>query len=206
MKIIIGLGNPGPNYTQNRHNIGFRVIDYLADKYNIRVAGNIARAKVGLGKIGEQEVILAKPKTYVNNSGLAVNTLIQKYKLAVSDVVVVHDDLDMPLGQIRVRSRGSSGGHKGLRSIIDEIGSSEFCRVKIGIGRPDVGDNWRATEDEIVSYVLSDFSQDEDRTMRDSITMAGEAVESILIQGIEITMNRYNRIKKKRTNSTAENS
>lgn len=206
MKIVVGLGNPGRNYAQNRHNIGFRVIDYLAQKYNIHIVQNIAKAKVGKGKIDDQDAMLAKPKTYVNNSGLAVSGLMQKYKLTASDIIVVHDDLDMPLGHIRVRPHGSSGGHKGLKSIIVETGSSDFSRVKIGIGRPDEGQGRRATEDEIVSYVLSDFSADEEKTVHDGVILAVEAIESIMAQGMATTMNRFNKAKTKKSNSTAKNS
>lgn len=197
MKIIVGLGNPGENYALNRHNTGFRVVDYMTQKYGINIRQNKSRATIGKGEIAGQEVILAKPKTYVNNSGIAVKGLMQNFQVAISDIIVIHDDLDLPLGQIRVRPRGSSGGHKGLQSIIAEIGSGDFNRIKIGIGRPDEGLTQRASEDEIVSYVLSDFNNKEEEVISQAISKADEVIGYVLSNGIMPAMNKYNKGKKK---------
>lgn len=136
MKLIIGLGNPGPKYAKTRHNIGFMVLDKLAKKLSLKFTAN----KNYLVDWAKNETIeLIKPQTFMNNSGSAVNKIIQKHKLSPQDILIVADDIDMGLGKLRYRTDGSSGGHKGLQSIIDALGTSEFARLKIGIGRPPVG-------------------------------------------------------------------
>ncbi len=193
MYLVIGLGNPGQHYTKNRHNIGFRLVDYLADKYNISLKRNECRCAVGTGKIGDEEVLLAKPKTYMNNSGVAVSRLLQKFSVIPAQIIVLYDDLDLPLGQLRVRSRGSAGGHKGIKSIIAEIGTSDFKRIKIGIGRPDAGKTERALEEEIVSYVLSDFTTAEEEKVNTVIATAADALQNLLQESIQSAMNKFNK-------------
>jgi PTH1 family peptidyl-tRNA hydrolase len=193
MYLVIGLGNPGQHYTKNRHNIGFRLVDYLSDKYNISLKRNECRSAVGRGNIGDDEVMLAKPKTYMNNSGVAVSRLLQKFSISPAQFIVVYDDLDLPLGQMRLRSRGSAGGHKGIKSIIGEIGTSDFKRIKIGIGRPDTGKPERALEEEIVNYVLSDFTTVEEEKVKTVIATAADALQNLLQEGIQSAMNKFNK-------------
>ena len=151
------------------------------------------RSQVGAGKIAGIEVLLAKPKTFVNLSGEAVVSLMQKHKIPVNDLIVIYDDLDLPLGKLRLRPDGSAGGHKGINSIISALGSENFCRIKVGIGRPTKQDGTAITdEDAIVKYVLSDFTPQEDTAIRPAIARAAEAVHCILTEGIVATMNRFN--------------
>jgi len=193
MKLIFGLGNPGKKYAFNRHNAGFCVLDTLAERHEISLTKNDSNSIVGPGEISGVTVLLVKPKTYVNSSGRAVRALMTKFKVKPEDIIVVYDDLDMPLGRIRVRSNGSSGGHNGLKSIIAETGSARFNRVKIGIGRPDEGRDERASEEEIVDYVLNDFTEGELIKMIIAYRNASAAVETILSEGITAAMNKFNK-------------
>jgi peptidyl-tRNA hydrolase, PTH1 family len=193
MRIVLGLGNPGSKYNWNRHNVGFHVLDMLAEKFGINVKKAECNALTGAGEISGIPVILAKPKTYVNVSGRAVSALMERYKAKLSDIIVIHDDLDMPLARIRVRTSGSSGGHNGLKSIIAQTGSKEFGRIKVGIGRPDEGRSDRASEDEIVDYVLSNFTPEEKDKMLEAFGNAAAAVETILAEGMEAAMNKFNK-------------
>jgi PTH1 family peptidyl-tRNA hydrolase len=193
MKLIIGLGNPGRGYAHNRHNIGFHCIDYIARAHDISVKKSRCESKVGAGDIGGIHVLLAKPKTYVNISGEAVSQLMRKYKAPVEDIIVIHDDLDLPLGMVRIRRTGGSGGHNGLKSIISCIGSKDFSRIRIGIGRPAEGSDFVDINDPIVDHVLNDFSPEEEKTILPAIVKVEEAVECILTDGITEAMNRFNR-------------
>jgi PTH1 family peptidyl-tRNA hydrolase len=192
MKLIAGLGNPGKNYEKNRHNLGFQCINYLAKKYSIQVKQIQCQAKIGKGMIGGTEVILARPRTYVNNSGSAVISLMQKHYIPIEDIVIICDDLDLPVGKIRIRAGGNSGGHKGIKSIISSLNSKEFCRVKIGIGRPAAMDDYEIEESDIIDYVLSDFSSEEQKIINDAMIKAAEAVECIITDGVAVAMNRFN--------------
>ena len=184
-KFIVGLGNPGPKYAHHRHNVGFQCLDRLAQVYGLRFQRRQAKAILANGEISGVKVALVKPLTYVNLSGEAVGTLAYSYGIPLADILVIHDDLDLPLGMIRLRAGGSSGGHKGVRSIIEHLGSQDFPRLRIGIGRPVDGD--------VVSYVLSDFTPEEKTIMEDAYRRAVAAVECFLTQGIVAAMNRYNR-------------
>lgn len=194
MKLIIGLGNPGKAYAHNRHNIGFRCINHLSKLHSIPIKQHQCRSQVGTGKIAGIEVILAKPKTFVNLSGEAVGSLIRKYKIPANDVIVIYDDLDLPLGKLRLRPGGSAGGHKGIKSIISALGSKEdFCRIKVGIGRPTEKDGTAITNDEfIVNYVLSDFTYKEDDIINPAIAQIAEAIHCVLTEGIVAAMNKFN--------------
>jgi PTH1 family peptidyl-tRNA hydrolase len=191
-KLIIGLGNPGRKYAHNRHNVGFQCLDRLAQAHGFsfrggvlnRVKGRRAKASLALGKIADVGVVLARPLTYMNLSGQAVRQLVNFYRLAFEDILVIYDDLDLPLGTIRLRPEGGSGGHKGMRSIIEALGSQGFPRLRVGIGRPPGND--------AVSYVLSDFSADEQITLESVYEKVGAAVELFLRDGIEAAMNVYN--------------
>lgn len=193
MKIIVGLGNPGSHYRLNRHNIGFRCIDHIADKFSIPVKKRLCRSDTGQGSIAGCEVLLARPRTYVNLSGEAIAGLLDKFHVKPGDLIVIHDDLDLPTGRIRLRLGGKSGGHRGIKSTIDCIGSPDFNRVRIGISRP--GDKGRryADEEEIVDYVLGDFPPDEEDLIKTAVTNVAEAIECLLRDGLEAAMNRFNR-------------
>jgi len=193
LKLIIGLGNPGSIYAGNRHNIGFRCINHLARLHSISMKGHQCQSQVGSGKIAGVEVLLAKPKTFVNLSGEAVGRLMRKYKIQVNDLIVICDDLDLSLGRLRLRPNGSAGGHKGINSIISALGSKDFCRIKVGIGRPTEEDGTAITDEEvIVNYVLSDFTPREDDIIKSSIAQVAGAIQSILADGITPTMNKFN--------------
>ena len=193
MKIIVGLGNPGSHYRLNRHNIGFLCIDHIADKFSIPVKKRLCRSDTGQGNIAGCEVLLVKPRTYVNLSGEAINSLLDKFHVKPEGLIVIHDDLDLPTGRIRLRLGGKSGGHRGIKSTIDCIGSPDFNRVRIGISRPgNTGSNY-ADEDEIVNYVLGDFPPEEAEIIKTAVASVAEAVECLLTDGIEIAMNRFNK-------------
>jgi PTH1 family peptidyl-tRNA hydrolase len=193
MKLIVGLGNPGKAYAHNRHNIGFRCINHLAKLHSIPVKKHQCQSQVGSGKIAGVEVLLAKPKTFVNLSGEAVGRLMNKYSISVNDLIVIYDDLDLPLGKLRLRPGGSAGGHKGINSIISALGSEDFSRIKVGIGRPTTEDGAAITdEDVIVGYVLSGFTPQEEASIKPAIVAVAEAIHCILTEGITAAMNKFN--------------
>lgn len=183
MKLIVGLGNPGKAYANNRHNVGYRCIDYFARKHRIPIRERKARAKVGMGEVVEKRVVLAKPRTFVNLSGQSVSRLVRQFSVALEDLVVVCDDLDLPLGKVRIRQGGGSAGHKGMESVIESLGSQDFPRIRVGIGRPD-GDE--------IAYVLSDFTAEEREVIKEAVAKVADALHCILTEGIEMAMNRYN--------------
>jgi len=187
MKLIVGLGNPGREYEKTRHNVGFMVIDRLALNLGINVDKKMLKALVGQGQINGEKVILAKPQTYMNLSGEAVGMLLSWFKLTASDLLIIYDDLDLPPGKLRLRAGGGSGGHKGVQSIIQVIGTEHFPRVRVGIGRPPEPDF------ETVSYVLSRFGNDEAKAIEEALDLAREAVICAVRDGIERAMNLYNR-------------
>lgn len=186
-KLIVGLGNPGSEYQGTRHNIGFMAIDILARRHHINVKTRRGKAIIGEGEIEGQRIILVKPHTFMNLSGQAVADLSRRYRLQPSDVIVIADDVSLPLGRLRIRASGSAGGHNGLKSIIFSLHSEEFSRVRIGIGSPNRG--------EMVDHVLSRFRRDESQTVHESVMRAADAVETILSSGIEMAMNRFNALK-----------
>jgi PTH1 family peptidyl-tRNA hydrolase len=193
MKLIVGLGNPGKAYAHNRHNIGFRCLNHLARLHSIQVKKHQCQSQVGNGKIAGVEVLLAKPKTFVNQSGGAVERLMRKYNISIDDLLVIYDDLDLPLGKLRLRPGGSAGGHKGINSTISALGSENFPRIKVGIGRPTTEDGTAITdEDVIVGYVLSDFTPQEEATIKLAIATVAEAIHCILTEGVVAAMNRFN--------------
>jgi PTH1 family peptidyl-tRNA hydrolase len=193
LKLIIGLGNPGSIYARNRHNIGYRCINHLAKLYSIEVKRRQCHSQIGIGNIADVKVLLAKPMTFVNQSGEAVGCLLRRYDVTPSDLIVIYDDLDLPLGKLRLRPDGSAGGHKGMNSIISAMGSEDFPRIKVGIGRPTKEDGTVITDEEfIVSYVLSDFTPREDDIIKSSIAQVARAIQSILADGITPAMNKFN--------------
>ncbi len=187
MKLIVGLGNPGLGYARNRHNIGFMCLIRFARRHGIRLDKKQGQARIGLGQIAGNKVVVAKPQTFMNRSGEAVGRLINKYKVTLDDLIVIHDDLDLPLGKIRIRQGGSSAGHKGINSIISCLDNRDFRRIRVGIGRPTA-----AGESEIIDYVLSDFTPDERRVVADVISQVSEAIYCLLTEGPTVAMNRFN--------------
>jgi len=191
MKLIVGLGNPGSTYAHNRHNVGFHCLGYFARLHSIRFDHRQCRAKVGIGKARGEKLLLAKPGTFVNLSGDPVACLVHKHGISSSDLLVIYDDLDLPLGKIRLRQGGSSGGHKGMNSIISTLGSEDFSRIRVGIGRPQAEEQ-SINEDAIVNYVLSDFSPTEEAIIKPVIARVAEAIDCFLTQGIDTAMSRFN--------------
>jgi peptidyl-tRNA hydrolase, PTH1 family len=192
-RLIAGLGNPGTKYAGNRHNIGFMCIDHFAQKQNLTFTRSSSQAKIVEGRIADHDIVLAKPQTFMNNSGESAGRLVRKFKVKVENLIVIHDDLDLPQGRIRIRQGGSSGGHKGINSIVDHLGGNqEFIRVRVGIGRPSGLESGKTNEDEIITYVLGDFSPEEKTMMNEVISCVGEALDSLLKEGLTATMNRFN--------------
>ena len=191
MKLIVGLGNPGKTYAHNRHNAGFRCLNYFARLHSIRFDHRQCRARVGIGEVGGEKLLLAKPGTFVNLSGKPVACLVHKHNISLSNLLVIHDDLDLPLGKIRLRRSGGSGGHKGMNSIISTLESEDFPRIRVGIGRPQAEEG-PFNEDTIVHYVLSDFSPPEEAIIKAAIAMVAEAIDCFLSQGIEAAMSKFN--------------
>lgn len=184
-KLIVGLGNPGPKYAHNRHNVGFHVLDLLARTYDLSFDRQQAKGLLSVGRIAGHKVILLKPQTYMNLSGGAVAGVAHFYRVTPGDVLVVYDDIDLPLGRLRMRPAGGSGGHNGMNSIIASLGMEEFPRLRVGVGRPSCGDP--------VDYLLHDFAADELAVMEESYTAAAATVELYLKEGLEAAMNWCNR-------------
>ena len=185
MFLIVGLGNPGVEYAATRHNIGFDMITYLSDKYNIPVNSREGKALVGKGILAGEKVMLAQPQTYMNLSGESVRALMDYYKIDIEDLLVIYDDISLDVGQIRMRGKGSAGGHNGIKSIIQHTGTQEFARIKIGVGqKPEGGD--------LVKHVLGRFSREEDGMFRDVFAMAEEGLLAWLQEDMKSAMNKVN--------------
>jgi len=193
MKLIIGLGNPGRSYAGNRHNIGFMCLNYFARQQDIRFDKKQSLARTGAGEVAGNKTILARPQTYMNLSGQSVSRLLKKLKIQPGDILVIHDDLDLPRGKIRLRQGGGSGGHKGIESIIAELQSRDFPRLRVGIGRPDeTGGSTETSEADIVAYVLSDFTPGEKQDISRVIPEVSEAILCFITEGITMAMSKYN--------------
>ncbi len=193
MKLIVGLGNPGRGHAHNRHNVGFICLNHFARMQGIRFDKKQCKARTGLSEVAGNKVVVAKPQTYMNRSGQSISLLVRKFDFNLDDLLVIHDDLDLPLGKIRIRQGGSSGGHKGVSSIITELGSQNFIRIRVGIGRPVRNEGFtELSEDEIIAYVLSDFTPDEKQAITQVIPRVSEAILCLLTEGLAVAMNRYN--------------
>ncbi|MDA8124750.1 MAG: aminoacyl-tRNA hydrolase [Deltaproteobacteria bacterium] len=184
MKFVVGLGNPGASYKLSRHNAGFLVLDQLALQHQISISQALFDARIGKGRIDDSAVLLAQPQTFMNLSGFAVRKLADYFRISIEDLIVVHDDLDLPFQTVRLKAGGGHGGHKGLISIIDQFGGADFLRVRIGIGRPP-----RKTM--VEGYVLSPFSAEEMSCLPRLLSKAGEAVADILSSGIQAAMAKH---------------
>jgi len=192
MNLIVGLGNPGKYYADNRHNIGFRSIDYFAKKHGISLNQRRARSQYGTGTINGSTVILAKPKTYMNLSGEAVGALVRYYKISLDNLLIIYDDLALPLGQLRIRERGSSGGHKGMKSIISDLGSQECPRIRIGIDNQANEAAMQSGRVDTIDYVLGNFSAKEKPVINEVYPKVADAIYSLITDGITVAMNKYN--------------
>jgi PTH1 family peptidyl-tRNA hydrolase len=185
VKLIVGLGNPDRRYRQTRHNVGWEVIDHAARRFGVAVDQKGAWALVGGAKLGRHRILLAKPQTYVNRSGMAVADLRRRHRVKLADLLVIVDDLDLPPGRLRLRAGGSHGGHNGLRSIIDALGSDAFPRLRVGIGRPPEGVD-------PAEFVLTPFSESERALIEPALDRAVDAVETVVRDGLPAAMNRFN--------------
>ncbi|MEW9122669.1 MAG: aminoacyl-tRNA hydrolase [Thermotaleaceae bacterium] len=185
MHVIVGLGNPGRQYAGTRHNVGFEAIDYLGEKNNILINKIKFKSLIGEGFIENQKVLLVKPQTYMNLSGHSLLEIVSFYKLDSEQILVIYDDIDIEVGKLRIRTKGSAGTHNGMRSIIYEIQSHDFPRVRIGIGKPRGGN--------LADYVLGRFPKEERELIDIVVKDAAEAVELYLKEGIDRAMNQYNK-------------
>jgi peptidyl-tRNA hydrolase (EC 3.1.1.29) len=183
--MIVGLGNPGPAYRHTRHNFGFLAVDELADELNIQVKRLKFKAMIGEGRFNDNKVVLVKPMTFMNDSGRAVAPLLRYFKLPLSNLLVIHDDLDLPLGTLRLRPSGGTSGQRGMASIITHLGTQEFPRMRLGIGRPP-------GQMDPVDYVLKNFLPSENELLAIVLRTAVEASQNFINEGLTQTMNKYN--------------
>lgn len=185
MKLVIGLGNPGEKYKETRHNVGFMVIDQLAEKWQISLNETKFQAIFGSTQVNGEKVYLLKPLTYMNLSGEAVRPFIDYFKININDLVVIYDDLDLPVGKIRLRLKGGHGGHNGIKSLIAHLGTNEFKRIRIGIDRPQ-------SSERVVDYVLGKFRESDQIPLKNAIDKAQEACHYWLTHDFIDVMNKYN--------------
>lgn len=186
MRIIVGLGNPTLKYSKTRHNVGFETIDILSKKHKIKVKKNQFKALIGEGFINGEKVILVKPMTYMNNSGEAVKEIVDYYKVNLNEeLIVISDDLNLDVGVLRLRSKGSAGGHNGLKSIIKCVGTESFDRVRIGVGKVPA-------DRDVITHVLSRFGKDDRKIVKESFIAAAQAIECVITDGMDKAMSKYN--------------
>ncbi|MGN0157708.1 MAG: aminoacyl-tRNA hydrolase [Brotaphodocola sp.] len=190
MYLIAGLGNPTREYDKTRHNVGFSVIDVLADKYRIDVSEKKHKALCGKGVIEGQKVILVKPQTFMNLSGESIRELVDYYKIEAEDIIIIYDDISLEPGQLRIRLKGSAGGHNGIKNIIAHLGSQEFPRIKVGVGA-------KPPRMDLADYVLSRFSKEDQPLMDEAFKEAAGAAVMMMTEGAEKAMNHFNSKKKK---------
>lgn len=195
MKFIIGLGNPTAQYAGTRHNIGFDAVTRLADDYRISVTEKKHKALCGKGMIAGEKVILLKPQTYMNLSGESVRDVLDFYKAGPEDIIVCYDDINLDPGQLRVREKGSAGGHNGIKNIIAHLGTEQFARVRIGVGEKPAG--W-----DLADYVLGRFSAEEEPLMREALADAAKACEMFVADELSAAMNMFNKKKKQENNES----
>lgn len=196
MYIIVGLGNPGRQYENTRHNIGFVAIDYLADKHGIEMNQLKFQAVFGQGKIGSEKVILLKPQTYMNLSGESVREAVNFFKIPIENLIVIYDDIDLKMGEIRIRKKGSAGSHNGMKSIIYRLSDDGFPRFRIGIDGERKGD--------LAQYVLGGFSKESVETMEKAVVLTSEAIEESILNGIDKAMNLYNKRREKKPSEESD--
>jgi PTH1 family peptidyl-tRNA hydrolase len=185
MYCIVGLGNPGEEYADTRHNVGFRVVDQLAKSRDTHIRRPEYRALTATVRLGRTEVLVMKPQTYMNRSGVSVAAALTDNELAPRDLLVVYDDVDLPLGRVRVRADGGSGGHNGIQSIIDELGDPSFARLRLGVGRPQ-------SEGDMIDYVLASFSEEEAEGVRLLVERGVDAATVFVADGVTVAMQKFN--------------
>ncbi len=191
MFLIAGLGNPGRQYEMTRHNIGFEVIDYLSKEYNIKVNKIKHKALIGEGFLGTEKVILAKPQTYMNLSGESIREICEYYKLGADQIIIIYDDISIPSGSVRIRAKGSAGGHNGMKSIIYQLESDEFMRLRIGVGAPEHADY------DLKDYVLGRFGKEEADDIISAVKLCPDALMEMMKNGASSAAGKYNRTIKK---------
>ena len=184
MMIILGLGNPGRTYANSRHNVGYKLISALSKEYKIPVKQRRSQAVIGEGYLEDKQITLAKSRTYMNDSGKAAQYLLDRYKTDPSRLLVIYDERDLSFGQLRIRARGTSAGHNGVKSIIETLGSSEFPRVRIGIGQPE--------QEDAISFVLGEFTPDETKALDEILSRSVAAVTRVITDSLTSAMNSYN--------------
>jgi PTH1 family peptidyl-tRNA hydrolase len=184
MKLVVGLGNPGRKYAGTRHNVGFAIADALATRHRLEWEG--APAEAVMAKWRAASVLIVKPLTFMNLSGYAIGDLLRYYKIDVADLLVIVDEVQLELGRLRARPNGSAGGHNGLKSIIEQLGTEEFSRLRFGVGR---GDNRR----DLADHVLATFDADEQPIVEEAVARAADAVETFITDGVDVMMNRFNK-------------
>ncbi len=185
MKIIVGLGNPTDKYAGTRHNVGFSVIYNISDAYGIAVDTKKHKALIGKGVIEGEKVILAMPQTFMNLSGESVRELLDYYKCDETDLIVIYDDISLDVGKLRIRKKGSAGGHNGIKNIISHLGTQEFARVKVGVGE-------KPPRMDLADYVLGRFTKEEQPVIREAAELATKAVATIITEGSDVAMNKFN--------------
>ena len=185
LRLLVGLGNPGQIYSGTRHNAGFMVIDEVAKAFSIDLLKRKFNAQIGTGSVDGVKVVLAKPMDFMNKSGSPVQQIAGYFRISCEDILVVHDDIDLEFGRLKIKEKGGDGGHKGVRSIIDAFGGGDFARLRIGVGRPDA-------ENGAADYVLDDFAFEEKKVLSRIIASARDAVVTILCKGTKEGMNRFN--------------
>ena len=185
MYVIVGLGNPGKQYDKTRHNVGFDVIDMLAKEYGISVTKIKHKALIGEGRVGTEKVLLVKPQTYMNLSGETLIDIYNYYKVDLENIVVIYDDIDLGVGKLRIRKKGSGGTHNGMRSIVKCLGSTDFPRVRVGVSKPMPGQN-------LADFVLSRFRKEEADDLATGLEKACNAVDCIIRENLDLAMNKYN--------------
>ncbi|MEA3428151.1 MAG: aminoacyl-tRNA hydrolase [Thermodesulfobacteriota bacterium] len=189
VSLVVGLGNPGKTYVTTRHNFGFMVLDRLADSFSIPLGKKKFNALMGRGSIEGVDVILAKPMAFMNRSGPPVHKIKQYFNISCKDILVVHDDIDLAFGTLRIKQKGGSGGHNGIESLIEFLGTRDFSRLRVGIGR---GLGSSKNDIDVTNYVLSEFSYNEKKNLGQIITKAQDATTTILCKGITYAMNCFN--------------
>jgi len=192
MKLIVGLGNPGPEYAFTPHNAGFLAVDRIAELCDVQIANRRAKALTVRTKLAGHDVLLAKPQTFMNESGLSVAALLQELELGVEDLIVLYDELAIPLGTLRIRERGSAAGHNGVKSISGMLGTEEWTRIRIGIGKPPL-ENGRAVKAGGKDFLLTPMRKQELAALDEVLDQAVRAVEAVLTQGVKAAMNLFNR-------------
>ena len=186
MRLLVGLGNPGTQYSGTRHNIGFAALDVLAGRHGLEITKSRFKSVIARGRIDDRDIMMAKPQTYMNLSGEAVRQITDFFRIDITDILVLFDDMDIEVGRMKVAARGSAGGHKGIASIIQHLGRDDFSRIKIGVGRPRAGD--RAE-----NHVLTSFRPEEREQMEQVLESAADAATVFITEGVAETQARYNR-------------